>query len=219
MSDIFDHEGDAFEAMIAGQGDYGASNSLGVACHYCRRAGLRWARMGPAGKWRLVDQANRVHTCAQWRVAHFPLKPIEVKHEVDRVRVDSRAAAKHDVQPSSTQQGNIMQATETKKSFDRRAMLRVKLKSLAAEARIIRHEERRYAGTALQPELWLHRTRDVRAEARATHLAYGFIRGRTFGQMECNTKDPVGEQTKERVKTMLRKYGPAGMAEPDYAGK
>ncbi len=102
--------------------------------------------------------------------------------------------------------------------LDRREMLRVKIKSLAAEARIIRKEERRAGGGYIQQELWLHRTRDVRGEARATLLAYGFIRGRTLQQMERNTSE-LYPHTKERVRVMLRKYGPANMKEPEVVGK
>lgn len=54
--------------------------------------------------------------------------------------------------------------------IDRREMLRVKAKSLAEEAHLIRREERRTRGL-LRDELRWHRTGVVRFEARATHLA------------------------------------------------
>lgn len=124
--------------------------------------------------------------------------------------------------------------------IDRREMLRVKAKSLAAEARIIRREETRALGrkyrkvtdstgkertqhfggeyNPLYHELRLHRL-SLRAEARATHLAYGFIRGLTLEQME--PKRYMGlprylvtmydERLMKRVAEMVKKYGPPGM--------
>lgn len=116
-----------------------------------------------------------------------------------------------------------MYAKGTLDIIDRREMLRVKIKSLADEARIIRREERRACKPGrvyapLQAELWLHRVRDVRSEARATLLAYGFIRGRTLTQMEGEKSKP-SDYIWKRVKTMLQKYGPAGMLEPEVMKK
>lgn len=67
--------------------------------------------------------------------------------------------------------------------MSRTAHLKVKIKSLAAEARIIRHEERKYRGLerrALQD----HRRGVVRYEARHSQLAYAFIRGRPYSAVE-----------------------------------
>lgn len=101
---------------------------------------------------------------------------------------------------------------------DRREMLRVKLKSLAEEARIIRREERRTWGV-LRDELHLHRVTVVRHEARCTHLAYGLIRGRTLQQME--RRDTLDPGCKSKVEAMLKKYGsgapPAPGGEPPRA--
>jgi hypothetical protein len=70
------------------------------------------------------------------------------------------------------------------KIIDRREQLRVKLKSLAAEAKLIRLEERRIRHGQLREELYLHRIHVVRTAARDAHVAYGLIRGRTYGQIE-----------------------------------
>lgn len=86
---------------------------------------------------------------------------------------------------------------------DRREQLRVKIKSLAEEARIIRMEEKRTHGV-LRDELHLHRVGIVRNEARHAHLAYGFIRGRAHEQMEKN-KPPFDQK---KVQYMVEKYGP-----------
>jgi hypothetical protein len=85
-------------------------------------------------------------------------------------------------------------------------MLRVKIKSLAVEARIIRREELRTHG-ALREELYMHRIHDVRSEARASCLAYGFIRGRTLDQME-RGRTMLDPATQKRVDALMKKYGP-----------
>ena len=112
-----------------------------------------------------------------------------------------------------------MYAKDRTTVIDRREMLRVKLKSLAVEARIIRREEQRSWGPLLN-ELHLHRVHEVRWAARDTHLAYGFIRGRTLQQMEanCNDEDWVAPRW-ESIRKMLKKYGPVGMLEPEVMRK
>lgn len=92
--------------------------------------------------------------------------------------------------------------------LDRREMLRVKLKSLAEESRIIRKEERRTDGM-LREELHKHRVREVRKAARHTHLAYGLIRGKTPEQIEPNAVIPPDWKA---VNAMIRKYGPVNAA-------
>lgn len=95
---------------------------------------------------------------------------------------------------------------ENGKIIDRREMLRVKVKSLAAEAHIIRREERKSTG-ALRDELHIHRVGVVRYEARHSLLAYGLIRGRSIEQME---RSGSSEPNWKDVRKMLTKYGPAG---------
>lgn len=94
---------------------------------------------------------------------------------------------------------------------DRREMLRVKLKSLAAEAKIIRREEQRSWGS-FRDELRLHRVGTVRQAARETHLAYGFIRGRALEQMEAKA---AVKPDWEAVRKMVKKYGPRDFIEPE----
>ena len=95
------------------------------------------------------------------------------------------------------------------KIVDRREMLRVKLKSLAAEAKIIRHEERKTSGE-LRFELHDHRINVVRKVARETHIAYGLIRGRTIEQIEPGRTE-IPAALIPGVKKMVEKYGPKGM--------
>jgi hypothetical protein len=93
------------------------------------------------------------------------------------------------------------------KIIDRREMLRVKVKSLAEESRIIRKEEGRTKGQ-IQYELHRHRVIDVRIAARHAHLAYGLIKGRSIDRMENGAKSPPKWI---EVRRLLKKYGPTGV--------
>ncbi len=95
---------------------------------------------------------------------------------------------------------------------DRRKMLKVKIKSLAEEARIIRLEERRSkAGGWQQCELHLHRVLDVRKEQRVSLLAYAFIRGVPLAATEPKSSTPPDWS---RVAKLVEKFGTA-----DYSAK
>jgi hypothetical protein len=103
-----------------------------------------------------------------------------------------------------------MYSKEQTTIIDRREMLRVKVKSLGDEARIIRKEELRTHGQ-MRFELWHHRVSVVRSEARHAHLALGFIRGRSLEQME--PKSDIPPQW-DKIHAMCKKYGPKGMPMP-----
>lgn len=96
-------------------------------------------------------------------------------------------------------------------------MLKVKIKSLADEARTIRLEERRAGGkmTAvnkrlmgqdndLRNELRQHRVGIVRSEQRLSMLAYGFLRGRIRAAVERNPKE---QPDRVRVEKLVEKFG------------
>lgn len=100
--------------------------------------------------------------------------------------------------------------------------LKVKFKSLAEEAKIIRIEERRVkAHSSYKKEceenewgeqrrllhgLKSHRKRVVRTEARATHLARGFLKGVAYKAME--SKVHVGNEPNwSYIQKMAEKYG------------
>ena len=95
---------------------------------------------------------------------------------------------------------------------DGRTFLKVKIKSLAAEAHIIRKEERKntkvneFGYNELRQELRLHRIGTVRNEAFFTLLAYGFIRGREFHQIAPGSK-PTEIFSWDKVWKMVDKYG------------
>jgi hypothetical protein len=86
--------------------------------------------------------------------------------------------------------------------------LRVKIKSLAEEARIIRREEQRFPRGHRNNELYFglrsHRTNEVRGEARAALLAYGLLRGRRYAQIEATCHEYPNWA---RVIELVRKYG------------
>jgi hypothetical protein len=81
--------------------------------------------------------------------------------------------------------------------------LKIKGLTLAAEARIIKKiEKNRRRNPEQRKSLYLHRTNEVRSEARSTHLAFGFLRGRTMQQMERPLR-PL-DQGHVRTKNMTR---------------
>lgn len=81
--------------------------------------------------------------------------------------------------------------------------LKIKIKHLAEEARIIRDEEKKHAGD-MRNSLTEHRKQVVRREARATQLAYAFLRGKKYSDLE---KNPRTQPSWYRVKRMVEKYG------------
>ena len=91
--------------------------------------------------------------------------------------------------------------------IDRREQLKVKVKSLAAEARIIRFQEQKSWGS-LRDELYLHRITELRSEARHSHIAYGLIRGKSLSQLEQKSET---SPKWDKVRAMINKYGPAEM--------
>ena len=84
-------------------------------------------------------------------------------------------------------------------------MLKIKIKSLAEEARIIRTEERKSKGW-IRNSLRLHRIEDVRREARHSLLAYAFLRGVPYHVVENYTETPIDWS---KVQRMVSKFGVA----------
>lgn len=83
--------------------------------------------------------------------------------------------------------------------------LKIKLKSLAAEARIIRKEELKNKGKwAWQAESFHgHRVGYLRPITRATHIAYGVLRGLGYHQIEPTSKS---QPDWDKVRKMISKY-------------
>ena len=84
-----------------------------------------------------------------------------------------------------------------------RIYLKVKIKSLAEEAKIIRREERKIENQDFRNGLHRHRVVDVRKEARATLIAYGYLCGKTYKQLEPNATKPLDWS---KVKSMVQRY-------------
>ena len=83
--------------------------------------------------------------------------------------------------------------------------LKIKIKALAEEARIIRKEEKNKSLSNLQREkLYLHRVGIVRRESRATHLAYAYLRNKLYRDCERTCHTPPNLTAIER---MVKKYG------------
>jgi hypothetical protein len=80
--------------------------------------------------------------------------------------------------------------------------LKVKVKSLAAEARIIRAEERK-AEPVLQGTLHFHRIGPLKATSRETQLAYGCLRGVPYAKMESST---FTEPDWDSIKAMAQRF-------------
>ncbi len=96
--------------------------------------------------------------------------------------------------------------------------LKVKIKSLADEAKIIRHEEKKWGPRRersfehmlLHDSLRDHRRLDVRSEARAAHLAYAYLKGRDYIQVENHLRDPNDSKHMviwHEVSRLVKKYG------------
>ena len=90
--------------------------------------------------------------------------------------------------------------------------MRVKIKSLAAESKMIRNEEkladRESEDKDNRESLYLHRTIDVRKETRATLLLYSFLRGTPYSKVEPNKPTDLNAlYAKTRAKKMGVKFG------------
>ena len=86
--------------------------------------------------------------------------------------------------------------------------LRVNIKSLAAEAKIIRQEARR-AGPGYREELTSHRRDHLRVESRVAHLALAFARSRAYKSVESGLTPPL-----ELVNRIGMKLAKAGLITP-----
>jgi len=69
--------------------------------------------------------------------------------------------------------------------------LRVNVKSLAAEARFIRHEMRRTQSVEAKGSLAYHRRLRLKPEARLAHLALAYVKGVPYRKVENHCKDKV----------------------------
>jgi hypothetical protein len=69
--------------------------------------------------------------------------------------------------------------------MEMKTKLKIKISTFAAEARIIRREERKWKGIhPMRASLHEHRVVGLRKACRTSSLAYGFLRGRSYNVME-----------------------------------
>lgn len=89
-----------------------------------------------------------------------------------------------------------------------RIYIKVKIKSLAEEARIIRSEEHKAKYDSTREGLHAHRVIQVREEARASLLAYGYLRGLSLSQVEKNSYPSfTRNRVYNRAHAIVHKYG------------
>jgi hypothetical protein len=100
--------------------------------------------------------------------------------------------------------------------------IKVKILSLAAEAKIIRKQEqkaRAHGNRSLRIGLADHRRGIVRHEARHAQLAYGFLRGMAYKKMEAKCHPGCGPDF-AKVKSAIERYvcvkREVGLKEGDY---
>lgn len=96
--------------------------------------------------------------------------------------------------------------------INRKLGLKVKVKHLAEESRIIRNEERKNYGDTRE-WLYLHRIGIVRPAARATHIAYAFAKGVPLNRVE-RYPDRIPTEIWKMVAAMVKKY--SGKTEKEY---
>ena len=88
--------------------------------------------------------------------------------------------------------------------INKKLALKIKVKHLAEESRIIRFEEKRNNGDT-RDWLYFHRIFDVRSEARATHIAYAFAKGTKLQNVE-RYPENIPSGIWARVTQMVKKY-------------
>jgi hypothetical protein len=103
--------------------------------------------------------------------------------------------------------------TSTIQPLDRRCALRVKIKSLALEAMVIRKEEQRTSSWNQYNYLRMHRVNEVRTAAREALLALAIVRGKTYETVEQKATTLETKQI-QRIAQMVRTYG----CKPTYTG-
>lgn len=87
--------------------------------------------------------------------------------------------------------------------------LKIKIKSLADETRTIKSEERKLKADGKGPgaqfnSIYRHRMDVVRPESRHSLLAYGYLRGRSYKQMEEKCRQ---DPNWKHVKRLIERFG------------
>lgn len=115
--------------------------------------------------------------------------------------------------PNPTPHPVVVESQVDVERADRRVELKVKIKSLAAEARVIRTEESKAKARGDRHKvnsLHNHRVGIVRNEARLSLLCYAMLRGRTYAQVEPrhdNSTRPPKTIDVNKLKRLARSFG------------
>lgn len=96
--------------------------------------------------------------------------------------------------------------------INKKLALKVKVKHLAEESKIIRKEEQKTYGDTRE-WLYLHRIGIVRPVARATHIAYAFTKGVPLSKVE-KYPESIPTNVWKAVASMVTKY--SGKTEKEY---
>lgn len=92
--------------------------------------------------------------------------------------------------------------------------LKVKIKALAEEARIIRKEEKKWkGGTQERASLHEHRVNSLRHEARCSYLAYAFLRNVPYLTVERSSKS---DPNWKRVWEMAQRFSTVRLEEDGF---
>lgn len=95
--------------------------------------------------------------------------------------------------------------------INKKLALKIKVKHLAEEARIIRKEEQKNRGDT-RDWLYLHRINGVRPECRASHIAYAFTKGTALEKIE-RYPSQIPFTVWTRVTKMVKLYSNKSMQE------
>ena len=89
--------------------------------------------------------------------------------------------------------------------------LRVNIKSLAAESKIIKKEIRKTSNTQIKNELHLHRISKVKTEARAANLALAAVRNIEYNVVESKATKTQPNWNRVKEKFLLHTCGPKNL--------
>lgn len=90
--------------------------------------------------------------------------------------------------------------------LNKKFAIKVKIKSLAAEARIIKQAIHQTKDIATKCELRNHHILVVRKEARHSQLAYAFLRGREYSEVEAKCGAPPDFK---KISELVERFGEA----------
>lgn len=135
-------------------------------------------------------------------------RPSQEEIEAARIR---RRQSKQDARKKA-----ILRGRSYSKDNTRRVHLKCKIKSLADESKIVRNEEEiQFENHSLFITLNKHRKYRLRIEARHALLAYGFLNGLEYRQIETHT--PRFEPDWNYIEKLVNKFGVSRLTRSDLS--